>query len=181
MKYDVLYEVEFGTLNWTIILIPLCLILIGLYAIKMIKKYGYEQPMQMYGVLSGTNYVWVAKFFSFTLTLFGFISLIGTLVMIPSKIIERKNIERIIHTQSFNMVEGYVENFLPSDSLKRNDESFEINGVRFRYSETDDFYGYSKIASNGGIINSNGEYYKLSYYIKRDNNIIIRIEGLRNH
>jgi uncharacterized membrane protein len=117
MEYDTLYIVDFEPINWFAFLIPLSLVLIGLYAIKMIRQYGFKHPMQKFGLFPNVNYIWIGKFFAFFFTLFGFILLIGMLVMIPKKILEKKEVMKILQTENYLQVEGYVEKFSPSDSF----------------------------------------------------------------
>lgn len=80
----------------------------------------------------------------------------------------------------YEIVEGYVENFDPLSEEEKGSESFEINGVRFFYSDTKIITGYHNTKKNGGVITGNGQYLKIGYIYYNDSygNIIVYIEEL---
>lgn len=77
----------------------------------------------------------------------------------------------------YQTVEGYVENFEPMSDDGRGNESFEINGVRFSYSDNDIIQGYNDA---NGVITGNGQHLKIGYvYFNEEyGNIIVYIEEL---
>ena len=78
----------------------------------------------------------------------------------------RKNWEKIFNNNDYEIVEGYVENFLPElTSGTKRPESFTINGIKFSYSRSH-FNGYYN-SSNSKI--NEGLYLKLYH---RDGGII---------
>ena len=80
----------------------------------------------------------------------------------------------------YMVVEGYVENFVPMPYEGKADESFEINGVKFFYSDYEVQYGYNTSKSHGGVITGDGQHLKIGYvyYNKGYGNIIVYIEEL---
>lgn len=181
MDFEVLYKLDFGSFQWQVLLIPISLIILGIYAIRLIKRYGFKHPMQVLGFFPDLNFSMFGKFFAFLFAFFGFIILIGLLVRIPIDLIERIKVKDKIENNDFKITEGRVEHFSSSSGLGNEYESFEINGVLFSFSNSEDFYGYSKTSTKGGIINSNGQYFRISYYYMDGRNIIFKIEGVKNH
>ena len=78
----------------------------------------------------------------------------------------------------YEIVEGYVENFKPMPYEGHSDESFEINGVAFSYSDYEITSGYHNAKSHGGVIEGNGQYLKIGYVHNVKGNIIVYIEQL---
>ena len=81
----------------------------------------------------------------------------------------------------YMVVEGYVENFVPMPYEGKSDESFEINGVKFSYSDYEVQYGYNNSKSHGGVITGDGQHLKIGYvyYNNMYGNIIVYIEEIR--
>lgn len=81
----------------------------------------------------------------------------------------------------YMVVEGYVENFVPMPYEGKSDESFEINGVKFSYSDYVVQYGYNNSKSHGGVITGDGQHLKIGYvyYNNKYGNIIVYIEEIR--
>ncbi len=103
------------------------------------------------------------------------------LVQIPIELIERRKVKEIIKNNYYKTIEGRIESFSPAYNRDQPNESFEISGVKFSYSEFDDIYGYSKTSIHGGIIDSTGQYLRISYYFMDGQNIICKIEGNKIH
>ena len=80
----------------------------------------------------------------------------------------------------YKIVEGYVENFDPMPYSGHANESFEINGVKFEYSDYNIVQGYNKTKSHGGVITHNGQHLKIGYVYCGNSygNIIVYIEQL---
>ena len=76
----------------------------------------------------------------------------------------------------YQIVEGYVENFdsMPHGGHKY--ETFEINGVKFGYSDYTSMIGYHNTKSHGGVITRNGQYFKIGYVNYNHENVIVYIE-----
>ena len=82
----------------------------------------------------------------------------------------------------YEVVEGYVENFDPMPYEGHSNESFEINGVYFSYSDYAIQQGYHNAKSHGGVISGDGQYLKIGYVqpypFSRNDNVIVYIEEL---
>ena len=76
----------------------------------------------------------------------------------------------------YEIVEGYVENYVPMPKGGHALESFNVGGVYFEYSENSAVCGYSQTEPYGGVIR-NGQYLKIGYvYHPSYGNIIVYIE-----
>jgi len=80
----------------------------------------------------------------------------------------------------YQIVEGYVENFDPMPYSGHANESFEINGIAFSYSDYNKHPGYHNAKSHGGVIKGNGQHLKIGYvYLNKTyGNIIVYIEQI---
>ncbi len=76
----------------------------------------------------------------------------------------------------YQIVEGYVENFDPMPYGGHKYESFEIDGVKFEYTDYRIMIGYHNAKSHGGVIRDNGQYLKIGYIHYGNENIIVYIE-----
>lgn len=81
---------------------------------------------------------------------------------------------------NYETVEGYVENFDPMPYTGHKRESFEINGVKFVYSDNATVSGYNNTKSHGGVIKGNGQHLRIRYiyYDESYGNVIMYIEQL---
>ncbi len=175
MEFEVLYQLEFGSFQWEIFIFPLIFIFLGFYALRIIKRYGFRHPMQSLGFFPNMDFTMFGKFFAFLFTFFGVIGLIGLLVTITIELTEQRKVKDIIENQDYIIVEGRVVNFSPSDSMDNVHKSFEISGVKFKYSD------YDYTLKKRGVIKSNGQYFRISYFFMDGENIIWKIEGIKNH
>lgn len=71
----------------------------------------------------------------------------------------------------FQTVEGKISAY-ETDSVV---EKFEINGVKFEYSDKNMMLGYNQIKENGGVINGNGEEVRIDYIRYTGRNVIVSI------
>jgi len=80
----------------------------------------------------------------------------------------------------YEIVEGYVENFEPMPYEGHAQESFDIEGVHFEYSDYTITTGYHNAKSHGGVIHGNGQHLKIGYvyYGSEHGNIIVYIEEM---
>lgn len=80
----------------------------------------------------------------------------------------------------YELVEGYVHNFVPMPPQGHSNEMFDINEVHFEYSDNNHVVGYNNARVNGGVIRGNGQYLKVGYVYFNESygNIIVYIEEL---
>lgn len=80
----------------------------------------------------------------------------------------------------YEIVEGYVHNFIPMPPEGHSLEMFDIGDIHFEYSDNLVSVGYNKTKTNGGIIRGNGQYLKVGYvyYNESYGNIIVYIEEI---
>lgn len=79
---------------------------------------------------------------------------------------------------NYEIVEGYVENFVPMPYEGHGEESFKINSIEFSYSDYITNYGYNNAKSHGGVIEGDGQHLKIGYVVYNKMNIIVYIEQL---
>lgn len=107
----------------------------------------------------------------------GFLLMI-TVLMGFSTVLEYKAVVGAYESGEYEVAEGYVENFVPMPS-EGMDESFEINGVKFSYSDNRITFGYNNANSHGGVIEGNGQHLKIGYVVINGQNTIVYIEQLK--
>ncbi len=80
----------------------------------------------------------------------------------------------------YEIVEGYVQNFIPMPPEGKSREMFDIGNVHFEYSDNLIVLGYNKTKPNGGVIRGDGQYLKVGYVYFNENygNIIVYIEEI---
>ena len=71
----------------------------------------------------------------------------------------------------FQTVEGKISAYETSSVV----EKFEINGVKFEYSDKNMMLGYNQIKENGGVINGNDEEVRIDYIRYAGRNVIVSI------
>ena len=84
-----------------------------------------------------------------------------------------------IKNNSYSLVQGKVENFNPTDGRGYH-ESFEINGIKFIYSDySRHLYGFNKTSLKGGPIKGNDQELRIGYVWNEyyDQNVIVLIES----
>ena len=75
----------------------------------------------------------------------------------------------------YEVVEGPVENFIPQPREKHAAESFEIDGVVFKY-PIGHHYGYDKTYYEGGVIRWEGKILRIGYIPYKGDNLIVLIQ-----
>lgn len=110
---------------------------------------------------------------------FGFLLLFNA-IDITSSLDMHKKIAKQYEVGNYEIVEGFVEDFVPMPYEGHGNESFEINGVKFSYSDYIELCGYNNAKSHGGVIEGNGQHLKIGYiyYDSSYGNIIVYIEQL---
>ncbi len=96
-------------------------------------------------------------------------------IFLGSQISGASKAKQIMEKGKFKIVEGKPENYHPMPKEGHDQESFDIGGVHFEYSDFILKFGYSNAASLGGVIRPDN-YYRITYYEEPYNNAIIKIE-----
>ena len=75
----------------------------------------------------------------------------------------------------YQIAEGYVEKFDPMPYSGHSRECFEINNVKFEYSDYTLTIGYHNAKSHGGVIKGDGQHLKIGYvrYGSGHRNVIV--------
>jgi hypothetical protein len=106
-----------------------------------------------------------------------FASLIGIIALVGQAHMYHTVMEKY-RNGTYQVVEGYVEDFEPMPYEGHKHESFRIKDVYFEYSDDNIQSGYHNTKSHGGVIRGNGQYLKVGYvyYNSAYGNIIVYIE-----
>ena len=161
--FEATFEFEFAYL------IPIfMLVFISLFQLIMKKYYQNNN--------AGINYKVVRIFCGCA---FAFVALISIFVGVFQVNMFNKTVGAY-NKGDYEIVEGYVENFIPMPYEGHSDESFEINGVKFSYSDYSVQPGYNNSKSHGGVVVGDGQHLKIGYvyYNETYGNIIVYIEQL---
>ena len=163
---DVLFEAAFRL--DIMLLIPVFMIIFILFFPKMWKN-------SWKGKYTMVSYKFVKIFCGCGA---GFILIISVLLAF-STVAEYKAVVGAYEKGEYEVVEGYVENFVPMPYEGHSDESFEINSVKFSYSDYTITFGYNNAKSHGGVIEGNGQHLKIGYIVINGQNTIVYIEQLK--
>ncbi len=159
----ILYECHFEF--EPMILIPWVMLIVVLLMPVILKHYshkrGYSISIRLVKVIC-----WC---FALILLLGGIVSTYMLADMYEKTVIAYQN-------DDYQIVEGYVENFDPMPYGGHKLETFEINGVKFKYSDYRIMIGYHNAKSRGGVIKGDGQYLKIGYVYYGNENIIVYIE-----
>lgn len=124
------------------------------------------------------NKFWNTYAFFFNIIFLGLASFIF-LFALNSSYKKYSVIKEITKNKTYLTIEGPVKNFTKFELSENEMESFSINGVYFEYSDYYHNGGYNKTSIRGGVINSEGQWLKLHYHNKDNENRIIKIEKLK--
>lgn len=104
------------------------------------------------------------------LKLLKFISIVFLIISIPILVFtlsrnvgEYFQLVSILEENKFEIIEGYVKNFIPKEKSNRKRESFIIDGIKFIYSDHDITSAFKQSKIQGGPIYE-GAYVKIHYY-----------------
>lgn len=162
---NILYEIptkfEFDYFDFGFQLILLAFLLTVF--IKCKNKEYKDTPYEVIKVISGICLCF--------LLLFNVIDITSSLDM-------HKKIAKQYEVGNYEIVEGFVEDFEPMPYDGHGNESFEINGVKFSYSDYINICGYNNAKSHGGVIEGNGQHLKIGYISYNKMNVIVYIEQL---
>ena len=91
-----------------------------------------------------------------------------------------KNIVVAYQEGQYETVEGRVENFVPMPYEGHAQETFQIDGVGFAYSDYSTILGYHNAKSHGGVVTGDGQNLTIRYvyYEPSDCNVIVYIEEM---
>jgi hypothetical protein len=168
--FETIYEFSFnGSAIWHIIPIFL-FIAFGFGIVYIVKKYFKRFTLQRQFIL----------FFGWCIGLIASIIFIVFIIKIPSIVRDEKELKDMIKNETYLKVEGEVENFMAPRKSPNHFESFSVNGVDFRYSEYVIINGFHKTSNNGGPIKRNGQIVRIGYMKTSNENIILKLEMIKN-
>lgn len=162
--YTTVYEINEHFFPYYIV-IPLCLLIIFVLLYYYLKKYQIKNVLCV--ILP------IATLFMLILcvaSIYNFFDL-------------RNNIVVPYFNGKYMSIEGIVENFEPIFPSGNGTESFEVDGIEFRYLKSFmEYIGYSKTSIDVGFIHKNGQKVRIRYIYDEtyDVNIILRLEIAEN-
>ena len=165
---NVLYEAT-SKFDFSIFSIPVIMIIIMSIILRVIKK-SYDGKDIKSNIKAAKSVCLLGVLF---------VSFLSAVVLISQLNMYHK-IVGAYNRGEYQIVEGYVENFDPMPYEGHADESFEINGVKFSYSDYNIHPGYNNTKSHGGVIKENGQHLKIGYVYLNETygNIIVYIEQI---
>ena len=165
---NILYEAS-SKFDFSILILPIIMIIFALLFPLFVKK-SFENKNQKLNISLVRI---VCLIFIVNIILWSAIVIIAQLRMYDKTVGAYTRGE-------YQIVEGYVENFDPMPYEGHKNESFEINGVQFSYSDYNIHPGYNNAKSHGGVIEGNNQHLKIGYvYINKTyGNIIVYIEQI---
>ena len=147
--------------------ILLFIILIGLGIALLTKK-----TFKTYSLLRQITIF----FFGFLVGGTGMIFLIVLLIGTPRKIKEQKELKSLIESKNINVVEGSTENY-NSKTYSGNDIiTFSVKEIKFEHSDPFTQKEQNKALKNAHPINRNGQNVRISYVIRDNEIVILKIE-----
>lgn len=91
--------------------------------------------------------------------------------------LEFKEISKQMQSGDTKKVQGKITNYTPIDTDDHNSfESYEVNGVKFFYSDYHRQIGYHHACANGGVICGNDQEVAFEYLELGKRNLILKIE-----
>ncbi len=165
---NILYEAT-SKFDFSIFTIPIIMIILMLVFPWIMKKSCESKDIKL-----NTKFVKL-----FCLGGIAFVTFLSAVVLIAQLNMYSKTVGAYSRGE-YQTVEGYVENFDPMPYEGHADESFEINGVKFSYSDYNIHPGYNNTKSHGGVIKENGQHLKIGYVYLNETygNIIVYIEQI---
>ena len=177
---QVLYEASFK-FNFTIFA-PLLIMAFGFIVCSLIKGNSWDSlramnPWQTKWFKTKETYDKYVKFF------FRLFLVSGVLFFALDIFVSVNQYQKTVGAYrrgEYEIVEGYVEHFETGPWGQGGDESFEIDGVQFSYSNVHTTQGYNRPKAQGGVITGDGQHLKIGYVLlnKYDGNVIVYIEEL---
>lgn len=95
------------------------------------------------------------------------ISSVILIACIISIVVNLQKGKHIFNDHLYRVVEGVPQNYHPMPEEGHDEERFDIQGVKFHYSDYHIGFGYNNAASHGGVIHP-GQYYRITYYPVQD-------------
>ena len=108
-----------------------------------------------------------------------------SLFMLVEQVDQYRKIVLAYQKGDYMIIEGYVENFHPMPDQGHGTEHFELDGIRFEYSDATVMQGYHTSRPKGGVITGDGQHLRIGYIVmnsatgnKMLNNVIVYIAEL---
>jgi hypothetical protein len=156
MKYNTIFEIEpFFIDTIHLIMCIFCLFLIG-YVI-----YSFKKKLPIINKILSTVMLSVSIFITaYTISTSNTVAL---------------ELYNMMKNNECEIVAGEVEEFHTPSIYGHDQESFFINNVYFKYSNSVEV-GYSKTRNFGGVVTGNGQYLRITYVQIEEENVILKIE-----
>jgi hypothetical protein len=169
MNYITIYEHTVMGSQITNLLPLIFFFIIGVIVVFSVKRY-YKTFSLFRQVILFIGYVFGA---------FSFIFLVVLLIKAPGIIKDKGELKKMIENNSFLIVEGVVENFVPPEVGYSHFECFTVNSVSFKYSDYNIVDGFHQTSKNNGPINKNGQQVRIGYTTVDKENLILKLEIMK--
>ena len=166
MDFTIIYEYSFRS-NKILLSLPLLIFVITSVAAIIFIKKAYPK----FSVLRQATllFFWIMFCFSSIMTIIA-------VVRIPGVLKEERNSKEALASNHCPVIEGLVEDFKSVNINGRCTESFRIGKIKFKYSDHVHIIGFNQTSNENGPIRNNGQYLRIHYVNKENENYILRIE-----
>jgi len=138
-SYLVVYDLaREGFPNWTFVIVASGFMILSLGLIV----YDWRKPMMGLGGAYRRLFIWFSALVVFTMLPSA----------IPDVVSEYRSHVQALRERRYVLVEGIVENFSPAPSGGHRDETFDVAGHHYSYSDYVVVAGYHQTQSHGGFV-----------------------------
>ena len=167
MELEIIYEYRFSYSTVLLILPLLCFVALSFFLIIKAKKIFPKFTIKR-------------QVFLFVFYMSFFVSLLMTILMVvkmPKIITNENQLKDALELKEYSVVEGEVKDYKLKEINNQYFESFQINNIKFIYSDNVNVNGLHQTSKRMGPIKSNGQYLRISYITRDSENLILKIEA----
>ncbi len=167
LVFDTKNNLYFPFFEWIILFLFLCILI---YYIVYGRKYlSYQLNKNLNNHKQSTS-IKIKKDYIFAKLFIPIFLLFGLLIssfMTYSRTVSYLELKDILQNKTYKVIEGMVQNFQQMPYSGHQNESFEVNSIRFEYSDyTGNNYFFKNTKSHGGPITGEGQKVKI-YYLEQ--------------
>lgn len=167
MEFELIYEYKDAFSTSYTILPLLCFVGLSLILIIKTQRVFFKHTFRK-------------QVFLFILYASLFVSLLMTILLVskmPQIVRSDNKLKNALRLEEYAIIEGEVTDYKLKEVNNQYFESFQIADVKFSYSDNVKVVGFHQTSKRFGPINSNGQYFRISYITREGVNLIIKIEA----
>ncbi|MBC5863754.1 hypothetical protein [Flavobacterium turcicum] len=168
-NFITVYDFAEKSLKIPLMLSPLIFVVIGIVTYYYSKNYSDPKKYTALG-FNERKYKMI-----FSIMYASFATILAT-ITISSQLHQYFMAKSFYELKKYKTVEGKVQNFHPMPAGGHDTERFDVNNIKFEYSDYNESdYGYNKSLVKGGLIKSNA-FVKISYFNNGNKNVILKLQ-----